>query len=253
MGETGAKYPSRVEVMGILVDPFTMEQTVSKALDYANDRRFAHFVGVNADKYLQMKDNAEIDEIVRRCEVINADGASLVMASNVLGVYVPERVAGVDLMDELCAAAETEQIGVYLLGAKPEIVDACAQSLLTKYPDLPLVGYKDGYFSEDEYDAVGEDIKASGASIVFVGITSPKKEQVIEHFRNQGVNAVFLGVGGSFDVISGAIKRAPLWMRKAKVEWLYRMMQEPRRLVKRYLIGNARFLVSLMREKKVRR
>lgn len=236
--------------MGVPVDPFTMDQTVARALEYAHSGEFAHFIGVNADKYLQMKDDPVMDGIVRRCEVINADGASMVMAAETLGVEVPERVSGVDLMEEICAAIGKEDIGVYLLGAKPEVVQATAQTLFAKYPDLPLVGYRDGYFSEDEYGEIGEQVRRSGAAIVFVGITSPKKELLIESFRGQGVNAVFVGVGGSFDVISGMIPRAPQWMQRARLEWLFRMLQEPKRLVKRYVIGNTRFLMDLNKEKK---
>lgn len=236
--------------MGVPIDPITMDQTVERALDYGRQKEFAHFIGVNADKYLQMKDDPYMDRIVRGCEVINADGASMVMAAETLGVDVPERVSGVDLMEEICAVAGREHFGIYLLGAKPEVVEATAKKLFEKYPDIPIVGYRDGYFNEEEYAVVGEQIKQSDAAIVFVGITSPKKEQLIEFFRAMGLKAVFVGVGGSFDVISGMIPRAPLWMQKARMEWLFRMSQEPKRLLKRYFVGNTRFLLDLQKEKR---
>lgn len=246
-------FPERVEVMGIPIDPLTMEQTVERACQLAQEGSFAHLVGVNADKYLQMRDDPYIDEVVRSCEVINADGSSIVMAARSLGVEIPERVTGIDLMAELCKRVEGEGIGIYLLGAKPEVVENTALALFDRFPELSIVGFRDGYFAEDDYDAVGHAIEESGASIVFVGITSPKKEQLIEHFRAQGLRGVFIGVGGSFDVVSGLIPRAPQWMQETHLEWLFRMAKEPRRLFKRYLVGNARFMLLLTKERVAQR
>lgn len=240
--------PRRVDVMGVSIDPWTMEQTVVATDALIKDGRFAHLVGVNADKLLQMRDNTEMDACVRRCEIVNADGASMVMAANKLGVKLPERVAGIDLMWELCGLAEREEYKVYLLGAKAEVVKKVALVLAEKYPGMAIVGFRDGYFSNDEFDAVIAEVEAVKPDIVFVGITSPKKERLIERFREQGAKGVFVGVGGSFDVVSGNIPRAPMWMQQANLEWFFRMMQEPKRLVKRYIVGNARFYMLLGKE-----
>lgn len=250
LAERDGTYPSRVEVMGVPIDPYSMSQTVARALEYAHANQFAHFIGVNASKYLQMKDDSSMDRIVRNCEVINADGASMVMAADALGKVIPERVSGVDLMEQICAVAASEDLGIFLLGARQEVVEETASVLFEKYEGLSLVGIHNGFFQEGDYPDIARQIRDSGASIVFVGITSPKKERVIEFFRGEGLEKVFVGVGGSFDVISGLIPRAPQWMQKARLEWLFRMMQEPRRLFKRYFVGNVRFLVDLQREKK---
>ena len=242
--------PSRVSVLGASVDPWTMEQTVAATDALIKDGRFAHLIGVNADKLLQMRDDAEMDACVRRCEVVNADGASMVMAANKLGVVLPERVAGIDLMWELCALAEREGHRVYLLGAKAEVVEKTADVLAEKYPGMAIVGYRDGYFGNDEFDAVIAQVEETKPDIVFVGITSPKKERLIERFRELGAKGAFVGVGGSFDVVSGNIPRAPMWMQRANLEWLFRMMQEPKRLVKRYVVGNTRFYLLLRKEAK---
>jgi len=241
--------PERVTIMGVPVDPWTMSQTVLRTKEIVDSEAFAHLIGVNADKLLQMRDDPEMDAIVRRCEVVNADGASMVMAAKRLGAPVPERVAGIDLMGELCALAEGEGYRVFLLGAKQEVVERTRAMLLGKHPRLEIVGVRDGYFGEGEFDSVAEGVRQSGAQIVFVGITSPKKERLIERFRELGLKGAFVGVGGSFDVVSGAIPRAPIWMQRAHLEWLFRMMQEPGRLVKRYLVGNVRFMVLLRKEK----
>lgn len=241
--------PPRVSVMGCPVDPWTMEQTVFASDQLIKDSKFAHLIGVNADKILQMRDDPEMDSIVRRCEIINADGASMIMAARKLGVELPERVAGIDLMWQLCKLANTRRYRVYLLGAKQEVVSAAADVLQERYPDMNLVGYRDGYFSEDEFDSIVNQVFEYQPDIVFVGITSPKKERLIERFRDLGATGIYVGVGGSFDVVSGSIPRAPMWMQKANLEWLFRMMQEPGRLAKRYAVGNVRFLSLLQKEK----
>lgn len=243
-------YPERVTVMGAPIDPWTMTQTVERTKELVDAGAFAHLIGVNADKLLQMRDDPEMDAIVRRCEIVNADGASMVMAAQRLGRPVPERVAGIDLMGELCSLATRKGYRVFLLGAKREIVERACGVLLGEHPGLEIAGVRDGYFGEEEFDAVAEEVRQSGAQITFVGITSPKKERLIERFRVLGLKGAYVGVGGSFDVVSGAIPRAPMWMQRAHLEWLFRMMQEPGRLAKRYIVGNARFMALLRREEK---
>ena len=245
-----ASFPERVEVLGVPVDPWTMEQTVEATDALIKEGRFAHLIGVNADKLLQMYDDPEMDACVRHCEVVNADGASLVMAAKKLGVSLPGRVAGIDLMWELCGLAEREKHRVYLLGAKAEVVSKTVEVLAKRYPGMAIAGHRDGYFGDDEFDAVVAEVEQTKPDIVFIGITSPKKERLIERFRELGAKGVFVGVGGSFDVVSGNIPRAPIWMQRANLEWLFRMMQEPRRLVKRYVVGNIRFYMLLRKEAK---
>ena len=242
--------PERVEVMGVPVDPWTMAQTVERAGQLVEEGAFAHLIGVNADEVLQMRDDPEIDAIVRRCEIVNADGASMVMAARRLGADVPERVAGIDLMWELCALAQREGYRVCLVGARREVVEKTKSVLEERYPGIDIAWARDGYFAEGEFDEVGAELASHSPQITFVGITSPKKERLIERFRELGLKGAYVGVGGSFDVVSGCIPRAPLWMRRARLEWLFRMMQEPGRLAKRYLVGNARFMRLLRAEEK---
>lgn len=242
--------PDRVEVMGVPVDPWTMEQTVEATDSLIKDGCFVHLIGVNADKLLQMRDDPEMDACVRRCEIVNADGASMVMAAKKLDVDLPGRVAGIDLMWELCRLAAREGYRVYLLGAKAEVVAKTAEVLAERYPSMAIAGYRDGYFGDGEFDAVVAEVEQTEPDIVFVGITSPKKERLIERFRELGARGAFVGVGGSFDVVSGNIPRAPMWMQRANLEWLFRMMQEPKRLAKRYVVGNTRFYLLLRKEAK---
>lgn len=243
-------FPARKVVMGVPVDPWDMRQTVEATDRLIKAGLFSHLMGVNADKLLQMKDDPWMDACVRSCEIVNADGASMVLAAERLDSPLPCRVAGIDLMRELCTLAERCGYPVYLLGAKPEVTAETVKVLSSEFPGIQIVGARDGYFDDREWDQVAEEIQKSGAKITFVGITSPKKERLIEYFRELGLAGVFVGVGGSFDVVSGNIPRAPMWMQKMNLEWLFRMIQEPNRLVKRYVVGNIRFLSLLRAEER---
>lgn len=161
---------------------------------------------------------------------------------------MPERVSGIDLMLELCEVSSRNEFRLYLLGAKKTVVEEAKRSLERQFPGVNIVGYRDGYFAESDYERIGRELAEALPDIVFVGITSPKKERLIEFFRDMGLKGVYVGVGGSFDVVSGSIPRAPEWMQKAKLEWAFRMIQEPKRLVKRYAVGNIRFLMLLASE-----
>lgn len=235
-------YPSRINMMGVPIDPYTMKETVERACEYADKNEFAHLIGVNADKYLQMIDSSEMDHIVRNCEIINADGASMLLAAHKLGFKIPERVAGIDLMYEICKICALEGYSVYLLGAQQNVVKETKDMLMVLYPKINVVGIRDGYFTEEQFGEVASELARVQPDFVFVGITSPKKERLIEYFRAAGLKGVYVGVGGSFDVVSGNIPRAPKWMQAIKCEWLFRLIQEPRRLFRRYLVGNTRFL-----------
>jgi len=243
------RYPSRVSVLGLPVDPYTMEETLARTEQFLDGRTFAHLIGVNADKVLQCRDDPQIRAVLERCELISADGASMLLAARILGVPIPERVAGIDLMARLCDLARSRNQSVYLLGAKREVVLETRAALEEQFPGIEIVGARDGYFDKSEYGAVADALRGADPAIVFVGITSPKKEILIEFFRDQGLRSVFVGVGGAFDVVSGNLLRAPKWVQHIHCEWLFRMLQEPRRLLKRYLVGNTRFLIVLVREK----
>lgn len=239
----------RIRILRTQIDVLTMEQTVELAEKYIQSKTPLHLMGINADKVNEIQRNERMRRIVNSCGVINADGASVILASKFLGKPLPERVAGVDLMENLIALCEKKGYSVYLLGARQEVVEKTAEVLQARYPAMKLAGFRNGYFKEDEWPRISEEIKASKADIVFVGITSPMKEYVIEFLQADGNDAVFMGVGGSFDVLSGNIARAPVWMQKANLEWLFRMLQEPQRLFKRYFVGNWQFAVTVVKEK----
>lgn len=241
----------RIEILHTVIDVLTVEETIERVKEYIDEGCGLHLMGVNADKINMLNENERLKTIVNGCGIINADGASVVLASKYLKKPLPERVAGIDLMLDLVQLASREHYKVFLLGAKQEIVEKTKAVLLDNNPGLEIVGIRNGYFKEENWREVAEEIRKSGAQLVFVGITSPLKEYIVENFqKEQHLNCVFMGVGGSFDVISGSIPRAPIWMQKCNLEWLFRVMQEPKRLFKRYFVGNWKFIMAVVKEKR---
>lgn len=239
----------RITILNTTIDVLNVQETINLVEEYVKQKEPLHLMGVNADKINELNENERLKQIVNSCGIINADGASVILASRFLGKSLPERVAGIDLMQDLIAMSAERGYSIYLLGARQEIVEKTANVLLEVHPGLKIVGIHNGYFSEEEWNKISEDIKEKQPYFVFVGITSPLKEYLIEYLQEDGNNCVFMGVGGSFDVISGNIQRAPMWMQKANIEWLFRVIQEPRRLFKRYFVGNLQFIFSVLKEK----
>lgn len=239
----------RITILNTKIDVLDFKQTIDLVEQYVLLKEPLHLVGVNADKINELNNNIRLRQIINSCGIINADGASIIIASRFLGKPLPERVAGIDLMQSLISLSEKKGYSIYLLGAKQEIVNKTAKVLRKNYPKLKIAGIHDGYFKENKWLALSYELKKADPDFVFVGITSPLKEYLVEYLQNKGLKCVFMGVGGSFDVISGKIPRAPVWMQKANLEWLFRVIQEPRRLFKRYFIGNVVFIKNIIKER----
>lgn len=221
-----------------------MDETVEWIADRIERRMFTQHVVVNVAKLVNMQKNADLAASVRQCNIVNIDGMGVVWGARLLGHSVPDRVTGVDLFERLLAMAAQKQFPVYLLGATDAVVERTAAIVVNRYPGLRLAGFGNGYFWQDEKATV-DRISGSGARLLFVAITSPKKENFINKWKDQlGVDFV-MGVGGTFDVVAGKVRRAPPWMRNHGLEWLFRVAQEPRRMWKRYLVTNVRYALML--------
>lgn len=239
---------SRIDFFGTPVDVMSMQESIANIDQAIQEDKFLQHVVVNVAKIVNMQNDPVLAESVRECDLINIDGMGVVWGARFLGHKVTERVAGIDLFMELIKLSEQKNYPVYLLGAKQEVLESLVEILKQRFPNLPLAGYNNGYFWDDE-EAVVKDIQGSGAKLLFVAITSPKKENFINRWKDDlGVNFV-MGVGGSFDVIAGKVKRAPKWMQEAGLEWFYRMIQEPRRMFKRYFTTNSKFAAMLLQAK----
>ncbi len=238
----------RIELLGVQMDAYTMKETVDLIDSHIANNQFTQHVVINVAKLVQMQTDQGLRSSVEACDIINIDGMGVVWGARLLGQHVPERVAGVDLFHELLSLSADKDYPVFLLGAEPEVVETTVQKISKQFPNLNVAGYHHGFFWEDE-DSVVLKIKESGAKLLFVAITSPKKENFINQWQDQlGVDFV-MGVGGTFDVVAGKVKRAPKWMQETGLEWFYRIIQEPRRMWKRYLVTNSRFLWLLIKAK----
>ncbi|GGB06399.1 WecB/TagA/CpsF family glycosyltransferase [Puia dinghuensis] len=240
----------RVVVLGTPIDNLSMSETLKSIATAIENSDHLHHTVVNAGKIVSMQKDPQLRESVVNADIINADGQGVVWASKLLGKPLKERVAGIDLMEELVGLASRNHYKVFFFGAKEEIVRSVVQHYSELYsPDI-IAGCRNGYFKKEEESTIARQIADSGANILFVAISSPTKENFLYQNREvlRRVNFI-MGVGGSFDVVSGLVKRAPMWMQKVGLEWLFRVYQEPRRMFKRYLVGNARFLALVLKYK----
>jgi N-acetylglucosaminyldiphosphoundecaprenol N-acetyl-beta-D-mannosaminyltransferase len=235
-------------LFGLPLDAVTIDRVLEICRDSLASRQRTLIGVVNAAKIVNQRRDAELRQSLLECDLLLADGQSVVWASRLLRRPLPERVAGIDVFERLLGLAAAEERSVYLLGAKIEVLKTLQDRILKSYPGLRIAGARDGYFAEDESADVAAGIRASKADMLFLGMTSPKKENFLGAY-GAGLNVpVQHGVGGSFDVLAGLTKRAPEIWQRIGCEWLYRLLQEPRRLWRRYLRTNTAFLLLTARE-----
>lgn len=237
----------RRTVLGIPVDAVTREQAVGVCLEAVRARRTLEIGVVNVAKLVTLQEDRALRDAIVRCGLIIADGLPVVWAGRLLGQPLPERVTGIDLFLDLLAAADRKGLSVYLLGATREVLEGVAQQVRARFPRARIVGMRDGYFRADEEAGVAEEIRRAGPDLLFVGISTPKKELFLGRYGATMGVAVCHGVGGSFDVLAGKVQRAPESWQRLGIEWLYRLLQEPRRMWKRYLTTNSAFAYLLAR------
>jgi N-acetylglucosaminyldiphosphoundecaprenol N-acetyl-beta-D-mannosaminyltransferase len=209
----------------------------------------AHYGAVvNAAKLVAADRDEKLKRVLLTADLVTADGMSVVWASRLLGRGLKERVTGIDLFQRLVKHAASAGLSVYFLGAREESVRGIVEQFGREYPALRIAGYHNGYFEESEWQSVCEKIRLSGADLLFVAMGSPRQELwIASNVELAGVSFA-LGVGGSFDHLSGFARRAPRWMQRCGLEWLHRLALEPRRLWRRYLIGNSAFIGLVIRE-----
>lgn len=237
----------RVKFLNTFVDALTMNETLEQIQKYIDNKECVQHVVINASKINLMQEDKELTKIINECPLINADGQSIVWGSRFLGNSLPERVAGIDIFTELVKISAEKGYKPYFFGAKEGVVTEVVRRFKEQYPNLKVAGYRNGYFKDEESKQIAKDIRKSGADILFVAFSSPKKEFWIKEQMEIMQVPFAMGVGGSFDVIAGKTKRAPKWMQKCGLEWCYRFIQEPRRMFKRYIVGNFKFINLILK------
>ena len=233
----------RYPIFNTYVDALSMTETIEKVEAIIQAQRPVQHVVINASKINLMQKDRRLTEIVNSCPIINADGASILWAAKILKIPVRERVTGIDLFLNLVSKADEKGYKIFLFGAKEEVVQKVKDIFEKKYKNLQIVGIRNGYFSSGQEMEIAEQIRRAKPDMLFVACSSPKKEYWINKYLEKMEVPFVMGVGGSFDVVAGITDRAPGWMQRHGLEWFYRFIQEPKRMWKRYIVGNFKFVI----------
>ena len=227
--------------------PVTVRDTVEWAREWIRSGDRGYICTVNVAILMMMRSDPNLQRVVDNAALVVADGQPLIWASHLQSSHLPERVTGMDLVDELCALAVEEGFGVYFLGARREVIETAVKNLSQRHPGLRVSGIADGYFGWDEAPERARAVRESGAKLLIVGMGVPRQEQFIESQWDALGVPLAIPVGGSFEVMAGTARRAPLFLQRIGMEWSFRLAQEPRRLWKRYLVTNTQFIFHLLR------
>lgn len=237
----------RVFLLDTPIDLLSREETIARAVEAMTAGKPLIHVAINVAKFVKMRSDGELHRDVVGGDIIGLDGMGLAYALKLFGAGEVERVTGVDLMFALLEESARQGFRPYLLGARREVLRRAADIARRRWPGLEFAGLQDGYFTPAEEPAVVAAIKGSGADCLFVAMPTPRKERFLHRYAADLDVPFIMGVGGSVDVLAGHVKRAPSWMQKAGLEWLHRLLQEPRKMFWRYASTNSAFVLLIAR------
>lgn len=237
----------QVEILGVKVDAVTMAQAVERVVNLIDEKKSSLVATANAEMLLRATHDDELKNILNAADLVVPDGAGTVWAARHLGKSMPERVAGFDLVQELMKIAPAHDFKFFLFGAAPGIADKAKAKAESLYPGIKIVGTRNGYFKADDEQEIISLIKSSRADILLAALGVPKQEKWLFKYKDELNIPVSIGVGGTFDVMAGVVKRAPLWMQKACLEWLFRAMLQPSRAGR--LIALPKFVWKVHKQK----
>jgi len=233
----------KITLLGVAIDALTMEQSVDRIADFIKEGGPHRVLTLNPEFLYRAQSDPGLMELARRADLVTPDGIGIVWACGMAGSPGLQRVTGIDLLLALAPRAAQEQWRVYLLGAAPGVAEEAALKLCQGYPGLQVVGTRHGYFQEGEEAAIAEQVRQTGAQLLFVALGAPKQEQWIHRYLAQTGASVAIGVGGSFDVIAGRVPRAPRWLQRLHLEWLGRLLREPSRWRRQLVLPRFAWLV----------
>lgn len=239
---------TRAEVLGCPVTKLGLEDFVVRAGQFISSRKPHYIAVVNVAKIVKMRADKDLKESVLGADLIGADGVPVVWASWFLGNGLPGRVNGTDLMYRLLEKANERGHRIFFFGAREEVLQKVLHRVGIDYPGVKIAGSHHGYFTAGDEPGIVSKIRAAQADILFIAFGTPQKELWVKRYLSDMGVPVVHGVGGSFDVLAGVIPRAPLWMQRNGLEWLFRVWQEPRRMWRRYLVTNTLFMSLLLQE-----
>ncbi len=245
--------PPPINILGVQVHPLTVDQLHEELAQLIETDAHAEVLHVNVHGMNLSADNPWLRDYLNQAEIVFCDGAGIILGARILGQHIPERITYADWMWQLAEFAAARGYSFYFLGAKPGIAQTAADRMIARFPELKIVGVRDGYFNKDnghpDNEAVLADINAARPNILIVGMGMPMQERwLLDNWNRIDANIALTG-GAVFDYISGDLKRAPTWMTDNGLEWLGRLLIEPRRLWQRYIVGNPVFLARVIRER----
>ncbi len=238
----------RIDILGCPVDNLSLEESVKRIEEFIKSGKPHQYIAINADKIVKMRKDPLLREIILNNDLNIVDGQPLMWVSKLFGTPVKQRYGGLDIVDAIAPVAAKKGYGIYFLGARQEIIEKVAEAYSARYPKLKISGRRNGYWNAGEEKEVVGKIKEAKPDVLFFAMSSPKKEIFLKEYLNEMGVPFVMGVGGAFDIIAGKTKRAPEWMQRIGMEWLFRVIQEPRRLWKRYLVGNTIFIWLVLKE-----
>ena len=236
------------DILGVGVNSLRMADAVNLIEKYMDDKANVIIATANAEMLINATRDADLKRILNSAELVVPDGAGTVWAAHQLGYDMPERVAGYDLAQELMKRAPEKGRRIFFFGSAPGVADKAKLKAEELYPGINIVGTRNGFFTENDIPEILEEIKNARPDLLLVALGVPKQEKFLDKYYKELGVPVSIGVGGTFDVMAGVMKRAPLWMQKAKLEWLFRGMLQPKRAGR--LLALPKFVLRVLAEKK---
>ena len=235
---------NRIAVLNVMIDVVTMKEAVRIVEEFIEVQKPHLVVTPNAEVVMMANEDECLAQIINNADLVVPDGAGVVWAARYNNDVMPERVAGYDLVQNLLAVAATRKYRIYMLGGAPGIVDKARLVAIERYPGVQIVGTRHGFFTKRDEPEIVSNIKACRPDILLVALGVPRQEKWLAEYGKQIAAPVAIGVGGTFDVMSGTVRRAPLWMQNANLEWLYRLISEPKRAIR--MLALPRFVMRVI-------
>lgn len=238
---------NRIAVLDVMIDVVTMKQAVATVKQFIQQKKSSLVVTPNAEMIMMANKDRELAHIINHADLVVPDGAGVVWAARYQGNHMPERVAGYDLVQNLLKEAAREKYRIYFFGGLPGIAEKAKEVAEERYPGVQIVGTRNGFFTRQEENEIVDEIKRCQPDILLAALGVPRQEKWLEQHQEELNVPAAIGVGGTFDVMAGAVQRAPLWMQRYSLEWLFRLLSEPQRAIR--MLALPHFVIKVITRK----
>lgn len=239
---------NRIAILNVMIDVVTMKEAVTVVKQFILQKKPHLVVTPNAEIVMMANKDKQLAHIINHADLVVPDGAGVVWAARYQGDNMPERVAGYDLVQNLLIEAAREKYRIYMFGGAPGIAEKAKKIAEERYPGVQIIGTRNGFFTKEDEPEIVNAIKGCQPDILLVALGVPRQEKWLYKYKEELKVPVAIGVGGTFDVMAGVVQRAPLWMQHANLEWLFRLLSEPKRAIR--MLALPRFVIQVMTTKK---